>query len=120
MARDMELVRKLILMLDEKHHVIASERNLAIPGYRNHVIHHHMMLLTDSSLVVAVPSSTGGISQFRITSQGHDFAEAIRSDTNWNKAVDALQKAGVFGAGVGFSLLVEYIKAEIRKITGLP
>lgn len=49
----------------------------------------------------------------RLTWEGHEFLDAARNDTTWRKAKDKfLKPAGAWT----FSLLLEFLKAEAKKL----
>jgi len=59
-----------------------------------------------------VPDRRGGVrgaSMSRLTWEGHDFLDAARNDTIWNKAKEKVLKPGLSWT---FSMLLEYLKAE--------
>ncbi|MGO8839441.1 MAG: DUF2513 domain-containing protein [Limisphaerales bacterium] len=48
----------------------------------------------------------------RLTWAGHDFLDAARNDTIWNKAKDEFLKPGISWT---FSILFEWLKQEARQ-----
>ena len=53
----------------------------------------------------------------RLTSKGHDFIDAARSDTIWKKTTTAIAKA-VGGASI--DVFIKYLKAQAMETLGLP
>lgn len=96
MKRDMQLVRKLLLELEKRDHIIATSDMMVIEGEDHDpwTIEYHLSILADSEFVAAVYSNSGHISHYRLTWQGHEFIDAVRDDTIWRKVTEALQKLG--------------------------
>lgn len=96
MKRDMDLVRKLLFELEKKGHIIAASDTMVIEGedYDDRTIEYHLRILADSSFVAAEYTSSGYISHYRLTWQGHEFVESIRDDTRWSQLKEASAKAG--------------------------
>ena len=120
MKRDMDLIRKLGLAIEAATDHIDSS-NLAIDEFTPEQIGYHLVLMTESKLIVSVNTSTLGSTYpemliTRLTSLGHDFVDAARNDTVWKKATAAIRTT------VGtttIAVLLEYLKAELRKTLGL-
>ena len=77
---------------------------------------YHSALLIEAGLVDGniVEGSTGfpeGTVMRRLTWAGHEFLDAVREDSIWNKVKQKVIKPG---ASWTFGLLVEYAKAEIK------
>jgi hypothetical protein len=121
MKRDMDLVRQILLKIEEHEHGLAP-RNLAIEGYSEEQIAYHVHLMGQGGLLqVADVTHTGSASPeaipLRMLWGGHDFLDAAREQSIWDKA-----KAKIAGAGA--SVTFEVLKAVLVGITkdalGLP
>ena len=82
---------------------------------------YQIALMNDAGLVQADCVSTAGTPVsaviFRLTWAGHDFLDAARNDTIWNKAKETILKPGVSWT---FSILTEWLKQEAHdKIFGV-
>jgi hypothetical protein len=84
----------------------------------------HILLLRDigfAEIKELRPTFKGttGASILCLTSAGHDFLEAARNDTAWNKTKKTAGEVG--GVTVTFfrDLLFGYVKAELQKATGV-
>jgi hypothetical protein len=92
-------------------------RNLAhlnLDGVPGEICARHVALLFDAGLAEGrlVNTNTHGIvaaSIDRLTSAGHDFLDAARNDTVWNKAKEKVLKPGLSWT---FSMLVAVLKVE--------
>ena len=67
---------------------------------------HHVDLLCDAGLFRHINEHG-----YRLTSNGHDFLDAIRDDTNWNKVKTVAANAG----GVGLGLMCDIALGLIRQ-----
>jgi Hypothetical protein (DUF2513) len=84
----------------------------------------HMLLLQDvgfaevEELGRTYEGSTGATIH-RLKSAGHDFLEAARNDTAWNKTKKTAGEVGGVTVSVFRDLLFGYVKAELQKATGI-
>ncbi|MUL11871.1 DUF2513 domain-containing protein [Aliivibrio fischeri] len=92
MKRDMDLIRKIVLHIESKED---DQPIIEIPfsGYSELDFAEHYHLLYEAGLVRceaicsgSTPSRVVRVIPFSLTWAGHDFADAIKSDTIWNKA----------------------------------
>ena len=103
MKRDMDLVRKLLIRIEEVYEpgqkrISASE--LVIDGYDAQTVVEHLMLMRDAGLlqdVVAKTYVTGStiVSVGNLTNKGYDTLEDFRNDTVWNKTKDVVKEKGL-------------------------
>jgi hypothetical protein len=109
-TRDMDLVRLLLLRIEESPEM-RSKIDLDFPGYTREQVHYHLFLLHDAKYVEGHDlSSTGGRSFLPtgLTWQGHEFLDAARDDTIWRKAKEEVKKSAV-------SVPVEIMKKVLLK-----
>jgi len=116
MKRDMELIRLLLMQVE------SGEMPAGLENYDELTRAYHVALMHDAGLVEAsiVKDHRGmvrGAMIFRLTWAGHDFLDAARNDTIWNKAKEKVLRPG---ASFTFGLLVEYLKTEAKLKLGLP
>jgi hypothetical protein len=112
MKRDMDIIRKIILAVQE-----APGPIFKVEGIDQTDFNYHVQLIDEAGLAVAVLSkgqmgipNKAGI--FRLTWAGHDFADSITDDTIWEKAKDNVIKPS---ASWSFGILLEYLKFEIKR-----
>src|SRR5215210_7825390 len=94
MKRDMDLIRKILLATEEipflgSGPVFEPE----IEGYSLEEISYHVKLLHEAGYVQAF----GGDTYWAVNSltwQGHEFLEASKDDTRWNKAKSIMKDKG--------------------------
>jgi hypothetical protein len=118
MKRDMDLVREIVLALDQ----LPADRGLkGIEGVETPTFAAHVLWLAEAGLVTATFFPSNGqmnptyAEAWRLTWSGCEFADAIRSDTLWKKAKEDVIKPS---ASWTFTVLLDWLKAEISK--GLP
>ncbi len=82
---------------------------------------YHMTLCIEAGLVdgVIVNNSDGypaATSAIRLTWTGHEFLDAARNETVWNKAKERIKKSGV---EVTVSILQDLLKELLKQSLGL-
>lgn len=121
MKRDFDLIRKLVLAVEDCPTGTVTEEDIDIDGYTSEQIGYHSYLLVDSGLAVGI--DMGGASDtspnweiLNLTSAGHDFADTVRSDSTWNKATGIIkEKAG----GVTLDILKQVLIGVVKGGLGL-
>ncbi len=115
MKREMDIVRKIIIQVNDSNKPLSS-----IEGVKPDVFAYHAQILNEAGLLIASVNGNGvrpatSAVIHRLTWSGHDFADSIRDDTIWNKAKNNVMKPM---ASWSFSILIKYIETEIsRQIT---
>lgn len=99
MQRDMELTRKILFKIEETVSNVV-EYNLKIEGYTMEQIAYHCSLLYDSNLIYDYSGQYAGGELYsfgvgRLTWEGHEFLDKIRSDTVWNRTKEVITKQGL-------------------------
>jgi hypothetical protein len=110
MKRDMDLIRLLLLQVESQNTI--SE----IPGYSVEDVMYNANLILEADLAHGPEPLYQGdkivsVDLDRLTWEGHDFLDAARDDTLWKKAKEKFMKPAVSWS---FSVLLEWLKAEIR------
>jgi DNA-binding transcriptional ArsR family regulator len=116
MKRDMELIRKILLTIEETDDYPIY--NLDIEGYRPSVVEYHCSILFDAGLVYDYINICGlgdddecefGIS--RLTWEGHEFLETAKDDSRWKKAMEVVkEKGGNITLDILKQLLIQLMK----------
>jgi hypothetical protein len=94
MKLDTDLVRQILLAVEE-FPFDGSFHDVEIEGRTENEITYHVMLLHEAGLLEALDLSTlSGVcwKPTRLTYDGHQFLDAARSDTVWQKAKSWTQK----------------------------
>ncbi|AKD37407.1 DUF2513 domain-containing protein [Pasteurella sp. PK-2025] len=98
MKRDWELIRKILVQLEEQNTPKSWLYGSDIEGYDREIVVYHYKLLGEAGLIESKDVSKIGKVDFVaqcLTWQGHEFLDKIRSDTAWNKIKAVLMKKGV-------------------------
>ncbi len=113
MKRDWELVRKILLELEQQSTARSLIRSNSIEGYDDEVVSYHIHLLIEAGLIRGWCSETTNAdldcTASRLKWEGHEFLDKIRSDTIWNKTKALLKEKGV-------ELTVETIKIAVSAV----
>ena len=120
MKRDMDLIRTLLLKVEEMPipagevwGIDWSDEFFDISGYDRDTAIKHFALLMEAGFIAA-PSSQG-MTQFILTGlswQGHEFIDSIRSPEVWSKTKAGMKTIG----GFGLDLMVQVAKAEGKRL----
>jgi hypothetical protein len=116
MKRDMDLIREILLRAEETP---AGSRWVAesLLGHNTAEVVEHVKLLIDAGYVDGRTVTSEAAMILRITHDGHEFIDASREPTRWEKA-----KAKALSAGVPISITVmkaildQLIKEHITKL----
>ncbi len=100
MKRDAEYLRQIVLEMEDSESNVVVLRNYI--GMRGEHLKrwHHFELLCDAGLVRRVSDSG-----FRLTADGHDFAEAVRDPGRWRKMQEWMSTTGASWTMDGLKLL---------------
>lgn len=118
MKRDLELIRKIILAVEDLPTglVLSGPK---IDGYTDEQIGYHNYLIIDAGLAKGEDTTCISHTSPRwmlshLTSAGHDFADAARNDTTWNRATSLVkEKTGSTSLDIFKEVLVGVIKTTI-------
>jgi hypothetical protein len=122
LKRDMELIRKVLFYIEEKGNSETLIRQWDIDGYDFKEISYQVKLLVEHGLVNGRSSGLDGVLLWyadSLTWDGHDFLDAIKNDTIWDKVKSGIKSKGLELGQVSFGVLKEYAKAEIKSKLGI-
>ena len=111
MKRDMELIRLILITLEECEQT-QGPIPLKFQGYSDDQISYHIKILAEQGIVRATDCSTNYNFQWRangLTWGGHDYIEAIRDDARWQKVKDWIKNAGKI-------LTMETLKQAVKEL----
>ncbi len=120
MKRDIDLVRKLLLYLEEKPNGNIV-KDIELEGYSKDELQYHFILMDQAGLLSCereVSSRTSDrvirVYPFNLTWQGHEFIEAARNESFWNKAKEIVKsKSGALSVDVVKALLIAMAKESV-------
>lgn len=103
MKRDMDLVRKLLIKIEEVYEPGTGEISVSrviIDGYDVQTITEHLLLMEEAELLQSVKAKqyiTGAIvvSIGNLTNKGYDTLEQFRSENVWNKTKEVVTEKGL-------------------------
>lgn len=96
MKRDMELIRNILLQFEERLE-FDTPYTPEVVGYSENQIYYHLKLMDQAGLIEAIDWSGGDSQHWVVTSMtnvGHDFLEAARNETFWERAKSAISASG--------------------------
>lgn len=99
MKRDMDLVRKILLEIEERY-VSTALYDLQIEGYDVQTIANHCKIMQEAGLFSAcsIKYASNDIYAFGVgglTWNGYDYLDKIRDDSVWRKTKDVITEKGL-------------------------
>ena len=114
MKRDDELLRRILIDTEAQNDWLIFVSRAMNQSQQDREFGYHVELLSDAGLMTKVPDSG-----YRMTNQGHDYLEAIRSDTVWNKTKQGAAQVGGMTLGMMKDLAIAYFKQEVAGKLGI-
>lgn len=120
MKRDLDLIRKMLLAVEDGPSGYAP--HLVFEGYTAEQVGYHAYLLIDAGLargadVTSHSSNSPQAIVQSLTWEGHEFIDAARDDTRWQKAKSIVAEKG---GGVTLDLLKALLVSLTKIALGLP
>ncbi|EGQ8033675.1 DUF2513 domain-containing protein [Vibrio mimicus] len=121
MKRDMELIRKLLLTIEE------NPRQLEVEGYDKNQVKYHALLLIEAGFLDGNVSDTlantsvvpSFVSVNRLTWDGHEFLDNIRKEEVWNTIKTEFKDASISTVfSIGKQLTENYAKKKLSSLLG--
>ncbi|HDI3142528.1 hypothetical protein BC490_18530 [Vibrio parahaemolyticus] len=121
MKRDMELIRKLLLTIEE------NPRQLEVEGYDKNQVKYHALLLIEAGFLDGNVSDTLAntsvvptfVSVNRLTWDGHEFLDNIRKEEVWNTIKTEFKDASISTVfSIGKQLTENYAKKKLSSLLG--
>ena len=112
MKRDMDLVRDLLLAIEDGLDKLDFKQGLPGKDYTAEQLRHHFQIMTEYGLIKEEGTLLGGPVYIEgLTWEGHDFVDTLRDPEIYKHAKSAAATVG----GVGFKALVEIGKAVAKQ-----
>jgi hypothetical protein len=121
MKRDMELIRKMVLTVEDAPDGYAPDL-IPMEGYSDEQVAYHAWLIIQAGLatgpITTCSGNSGPTAQIlNLTWDGHEFAAMARDDTAWNKTMGIVrEKGGAVTLDVMKALLTQVVKAGLGLI----
>jgi len=113
MKRDMELVRNILIALNENENGFATDK-LNIEGFSDEQIGYHSYLLAQAGLIQAIENTSVGATSptsipQNLTWHGHEFIENAKNDNVWSQTKQAVSKMGDVSFSVWANVLSQVV-----------
>jgi RIO-like serine/threonine protein kinase len=112
--RNDDLLRNILIETEEQTDWLVLISQVISPSKDQRERGYHVQLLCDAGLMTQVSASG-----FRMTNQGHDYLEAIRSDTIWNKTKQGAAEVGGMTLGMMKDVAVALLKQKASEMLGI-
>ncbi|QAB01152.1 MULTISPECIES: DUF2513 domain-containing protein [Agrobacterium tumefaciens complex] len=124
MKRDMDLVRDLLLQIEEFDQGFGGDVEIETGDHEPQVVAEHLRLLLEARLIKgdAVPDDQyefDHIVPTRLTWSGHDFLASVRDPEIWKKTKEGALSAKGFTLELLRDLAKGFIKKQIEERTGI-
>jgi hypothetical protein len=121
MKRNMDLIRSIMLHLETYPDADLGLTEVQVDGFSEDMVLGHLVLLGEAGFIdLNVEHFLGGEPPHyivhRITWAGHEFLEAVRSQTIWAKSTKMIASAGV---GMAWPLLQAVLRAKAAEHLGI-
>jgi hypothetical protein len=118
MKRDMELIRKMVLVIEDSPGGYAPHP-LPIEGYTDQQTGYHAYLMVDAGLAVGSDITSLGDSAptymlSHLTAAGHDFADSARPQFIWDEVISEMKAKGIVSASI--DILKQRLDKTVRKL----
>ena len=99
MKRDMDLVREILLKIEEQH-ISTAILNLRIEGYDLSTVAYHCKIMHEAGLLSHYSAQYGSNTLYAfqvggLTWEGTDYLDKVRDDSVWRKTRDAIVQKGL-------------------------
>lgn len=99
MKRDMDLVRLILLKIEEEHRA-GLLHDLSIGGYDNDSVAYHCQMLHEAGFLAAFTARYADntvlfFSVGPLTWEGNEFLDRIRDDSIWSKTKRSIKDSGL-------------------------
>ncbi|MDO8586310.1 MAG: DUF2513 domain-containing protein [Armatimonadota bacterium] len=119
MKRDMELVRKLLLYIEDNHkYKPLHSQHVEIGDHSKQEIGYHLKIMAQGDLIDVQDITAMGHQAHRyftdgITWCGHDFLDAVRDDNVWSHTKEAFKPVGSASFEVVKSVAIAYVSSKL-------
>lgn len=122
MKRDLDLIRSLLLEIEEKEDGSGQQVDVNGGDRSSREIVGHLFMLYEAGFIDARDAShmsARGILVRRVTWEGHEFLDSIRDPEIWKQTKASAGKVGGFTMDVLAQLAKGLIKKKLKKHTGI-
>lgn len=122
MKRDMDLVRNILLEIENKDKGDGRWIEILIPEVDDKTLQEHLFLMFRSGLIEGNDGSTMSSREFlpkRLTWTGHDFIDSVRDPEIWRKTKESANAAGGFTLELLGDIAKGLLKTQIKRLSGI-
>lgn len=123
MQRDMDLVREILLAVEDQAASVANFFSLELEGYEQAVVSYHLILLHEAGFIEGRRlDAIGADSQFyvdRLTWSGHEFLDDIRDPEIWRRTKAGVRSVGSLGVDIMWQVAKAYTKQLAKDRLGI-
>jgi Hypothetical protein (DUF2513) len=122
MKRNMDLVRDLLLKIEELDLGDGNWVDVGDMSDDGNELYQHLILMGDEGLIEGSDRQFVGKDGFLPTSltwAGHDFLDSVRDPEIWKKTKEGANAAGGFTVELLRDFAKGLIKTQIKKVTGV-
>ena len=122
MKRDMDLVRNILLALEESNSDPLEWVNLKFDGRSDLEVSYHIRLLNEAGLIDAIDASSMDGTEWHaqcLTAFGHDYLDSVRDPEIWAQTKEGAKKVGGFSLEVLGAIAKGLLKKKIEEHTGV-
>lgn len=125
MRRDIELIRSLLLEIEEKSSGNGAEIEIDESDRDARIVAEHLLLLSEGGFIDAdrVPDRDDDDLWLyvprRLTWRGHDFADAVRDPEIWARTKKGAEAVQSWGMETLLDLAKGFIKTKVKQHTGV-
>jgi len=117
MNRDLKLVKAILLQLEKKEDFrFIKDEDFKIEGFDQRLVQYHLVILVEAGFIQGASSRRNGdhaiidANPERLTWEGHEFLDAIRSPVIWRKVKN-------IGGQIAFDSIKKYAMSMSAMIT---
>ena len=125
MRRDFDLIRLILLDIEEKYTALPNSRKYHFDHPDRDAVADSLRLLVERGLIDAKFRQTWSehpaelYSRPRLTWEGHDFLDSVRDDEIWTETKEGVKQAGGFSLDLMKALAKGLVKKKIEHHTGV-
>lgn len=123
MKRDMDLIRSILLKVEEAPSKPKSQQFLdPNDEAESQRVLQHLKLLEESGLIKGHPIDIQGhhlLYDIELTWEGHDFVDAVRDPKIWQKTKKSAEEAGGWTLDLLKDLALGFLRKQVEARTGV-
>ncbi|MDF1608414.1 DUF2513 domain-containing protein [Hoeflea sp. YIM 152468] len=122
MKRDMDLIRLILLEIEEKDSGSGQTITIGDIGHPSEVVTEHLFMLKNAGFIEGIDAShMQGRHMLvqRLTWNGHEFLNTVRDPEVWAKTKKGADKVGAFSIEVLSEIAKGIIRKKVADLSGI-